>query len=289
MKDLLEKLDLIELFAYLCPGIIVLYSSVFWAKPDLAVLLGDELAKHQLVVAALLIIASYTSGMLVASWSSAGADYYIRIYKNPQKIPTSWRRPIWWIVCFFHALPVPRSTSFLVEGQLQISEGIDKYAGVPGLSLLQNPWDRLATYRTIMSGRLGRKGRPILTEAQWVHRRLLFALGVALAVLIVGLQAIVRLLLYGFTTWLPLTSKWLLINFQALPLNFQVFPLTSWVESLPHTSLPSLVGIGIIGIASSLGLRKIAGRMWEYELLLTSSLTQLDSNEVAAENGTQTY
>jgi hypothetical protein len=156
---------------------------------------------------------------------------------------------------------------------LQISESIDKYAGVPGLSLLQNPWEMLATYRTIMSTRLGAKVLPILTEAQWVHRRLLFALGVALAVLIVGLQAIVRLLLFVLANSLPLASKWL-----ALRLEWP--SLVMWIESLPHTSAPTLIAIGILGLASSYGLRKIAGRMWEYELLLTSSLKQLDTKRV---------
>lgn len=263
MKDLLEKLDLVEFFAYLCPGIIILSSIVLW-RPNLTAVFGEEVAKHEVLVIIILLVVSYALGVMIASWSGAGADYYVRTYKNQQKQPAGWRRPAWWVILLFHWLPVPQSGRALVEKQLQISEALELHTGLQGLPILQNPWERLATYRILVSGKVGDKGRPILTEAEWVHRRLLFALGVALALLLLFLQATLRLLLLGFHK---------LKLFTLGPEDF-----TSWVDSLPAINVLTLLIIAAFSLTASFGLRRIAARWWQYELLLTCSLIRLDSN-----------
>lgn len=263
MKDLLEKLDLVEFFAYLCPGIIVLSSIILWT-PNLAAVFGEELAKHEVLVIIILLVISYAFGVMIASWSGAGADYYVRTYNNEQKQPTGWRRPVWWVILLFHWLPVPQSGRALVEKQLQIFESLEQHTGLQGLPILQNPWERLATYRILVSGKVGDKGRPILTEAEWVHRRLLFALGVALALLLLSLQTILRLLLLGLHK---------LKLFALGPEDF-----IAWVNSLPAINLLTLLILAAFSLAASFGMRRIAARWWQYELLLTCSLIHLDSN-----------
>ena len=252
MKDILEKLDLIELFAYLCPGAIVLFSTVLWMDQNTLNGLKEIFKEQQILGAIMSIIVSYAVGVMIALWSGVGADRYIRAHYKPNAAPKEdWEALGWLALNLFHWIPVPRMNASIVEGQLRIAEALTRYTGLNNLSLMQNPWDRLATYRTIVSGRVGDEGRPILTEAEWVHRRLLFAIGVSLAVLLLALQA-----LLGF----------LLILFHKLPV-LAVLPS-------PHYSPGRLVLLTFIGLVSSFGLREMAGRWWEYELLLTCSLSR---------------
>jgi len=128
----------------------------------------------------------------------------------------------------------------IVEANLRIAEDSQRYSGLQGLSLFEAPGDRLVLYRTFMADRVGDRGKTILAEAESTHRRFLFCQGVALAFFLLALHSLSRLLLRVFTPW--------------------------------DTSFPSihsvwLVVITILGALVSFGLRIVAGRWWEYELV----------------------
>ncbi len=264
MKDILQKFGPSELFAYLCPGAILVCSSALWAAPGLNTLLGSKLEKHPLVVVFMLIVVCYALGLIVTFWGSSGADKFVRAHRIRELCGSKLRErlTLWWLR-FLHGIPLPLANEATVEANLRISQDLTRHAGLPGLSALESPWDRLTLYRTVMADRLGEGASAILSEADATHRRFLFAVGVALALLLVTLQSI---LLF------------------ALSYLRGVQPLSRWIAQagLPHVDERLLLLAGL-GLLASLLLRRVAGRLWEQELLLTCCLTRIDPEEAPGE------
>jgi len=254
VKDLIDKFGLNEVLAYLCPGVFLLGSLALWLRPDFAPLVGDKLATNAVVVGTLLLVAAYAVGLMGAAWSGQGARAYLRraarkaCKASVPKAKFSLRALLWPLLWSFHWIPSPCVNRSVVDGQLRIAEGLATFGGLQGLTRLENPWDRLAIFRTIVCGRVASRGLPILAEAEAVHRRLLFALNMALVFLLIALQALVRLVFYTL----------------------------SWVHllGLPDVPIGVLWVLVVLGIAASFGLRYVAARWWEQELLLTCSLTR---------------
>jgi hypothetical protein len=252
MKELFENLGLADLFAYLCPGAITLLSFAFWTTPNLASILGTELAKNEFVVAVVFLLASYAVGLIVAAWSGEGAALYDR--NRARRIAGYSMSPVLWFVWLLHWIPRPKQSRETVEGNLRIQEGLDSYGGFPGLTQFLSSWDRPATYRVVILDQFPEAGKLMLKEADSATRRRLFALGVALAVMLLVIQAFARLLLM----WMA-------------HIGATAF-LFGWVSVLPLGRPEALWAIVILGLLVSFALRRAAGRFWEYELLLTCSL-----------------
>src|SRR5262249_39615811 len=257
MKDLLEKFGLSELFAYLCPGAILLCSLLLWVQP------GD-VAKdgwQSFVLAGFLVVLAYTLGLMVAAWSSEGAARYINRSRNLHNRWTLLRAlNVWWHG-IFHSVPdLPRGDSSVVHAQARLEREVLKRARVMGLSSLlhRTTWGLLQFFRAAVADEVGEKGKAVLVEAEAVHRRVLFAQGVALAMLLVALECGVRLVpcLVGlFTDWkAPLPAV----------------PEIHWVW---------LVCLLVGGLATSYSLRVAAGRWWETEFALTCILLGLLPDE----------
>jgi len=265
MKDILEKFGLSEFFAYLCPGAILVCSSALWAAPGLNDLLGSKLEKHPLVVVLLLVVVCYALGLIVTFWGSSGAHRYVRAHRVRRLCSSKLReRLTFWPLRFCCGIPVPVDNEATVEGHLRMSQDLTRYAGLPGLSALETPWDRLSLYRTVMTDRLGKGASAILSEADAIHRRFLFAVGVALALFLVALQS----------------------GLLALSSLHGVRPFSVWIAQLglPHLDQRlALFLLATLGILASILLRRVAGRLWEQELLLTCSLTRIDPEEVVEE------
>jgi len=88
---------------------------------------------------------------------------------------------------------------------------------------------------------------------------MLFALGVALALLLVALQS------------------WLLFAIHCMPEILSGRWPTSVHDCLERESI--LVIMSFFELAASIGLRRVAGRLWEQELLLTCSLARVQPTE----------
>src|SRR5438132_10995843 len=92
MKEVLEKFGLVEVFAYLCPGAILLWSTLLWAKPaDLGLPGGEKETWVTFALSAFLLILAYTLGLVVATLSSELAAFYIR-HARAQR--THWKRRV---------------------------------------------------------------------------------------------------------------------------------------------------------------------------------------------------
>lgn len=250
---LLQNLGWTELFAYLCPGAITLMSFTIWFRPDLAYSFGPEFAGSQFVIAISFLLVSYSVGLIVAAGSGAGAQRYLSA-KYRREAGYSFNRVRWLLLWFFHRMPTPRLTERFVEARIRIQEELELYGGLPGLSQILSSWQNLATYRSVVVDRLPRPVALLMREAESVHRRRLFALGVAFAFMLLAVQAFGRLILFFCA-------------------GFGWGAFSRWCKDLPAGDLAALSATTILGALASFALRQVAGRAWEYEFLLTCSLT----------------
>jgi hypothetical protein len=246
MKEVLEKFGISEVFAYLPSGGLLIASYLFWLPPPDVPKEGWQ----SFALSAFLVVLAYTLGLLVATWSTEGAAFYLfRLHVRPS-VERAWWRALTearkWpgtvfdgLVWLFHWLPP------LPYSDLQIASEFPSRTGRIGLSqFLRTPWGSLTFYRTLVADAVSERDKSVLAEAETVHRHILFAEGVALAFLLLALQASARLVCH----W-------------ALP-----------EEALPRVPWPALVGLLVLGVGASFGLRMVAGRWWETEYTLTRVL-----------------
>jgi hypothetical protein len=118
-------------------------------------------------------------------------------------------------------------------------------AGVQGLTRIQSRWDILRIYRVFVRGRLYDDGKDVIVAAYSAHRRFWFLLSLFLAVLLIGVQAAIRLCLLAFQT------------------------------SLPHWEPVMLMVLFVSSTLLSSFIRYFAGRSWQEELVLTCGITRL--------------
>jgi hypothetical protein len=242
LPKFIESIGLSDVLAFICPGTVFIVSLSVWLDLNLEALLGKDLAANEYAVAVVFVAGAFASGMIFVSFASEGADSYQR--RSLSKRDSLVAGFVHVCLKLFCSVPGPRMNQSLVAGQVQIALDLERHGKLRGLSVLESPWDRLTTYRTVMEGKMGEKAPKVFHEAGVVHQRLLFALGVAFALLILGLHFLARALFW-------------------------------WNASLPHIEVPLLIAAGSLAIAASLCLRWVGGKWWEKELLLTVSLTGL--------------
>lgn len=248
MKEILEKFGLSEFFAYICPGLLLLSSLALWKRPDFT----SDFWKQQAVVLLLGFILSYILGLILASFNHIAWTRYPRLNQEYQGgFLGKLRRGM--NLLLYH-LPLPRSTDSIAEASLRIADDLVRLSRIGGLSSLADPLEWLSVYRTLVADEVGEKRKAVLTEADTLHRRCLFCTGVALAVYLTAIQALIRLILY-------LSGK-----------AFVESIFTSWNKTLPLISPFWLAAITIFGLWASFELRQVAIRMWELERYLTASL-----------------
>ena len=252
MKDLIDKFGLNEFIVFLCPGVFFLCSLTLWVRPDFAYIVGEKMADKPAVVGPVLLVLAYTLGLLISAWSVQGAQLYLRLAYHRRSNTKSplWGKvadpTVWYCLAFVHGLRTPRTNPGVVRQQMRISAAMALYGGLFGVSRLETPWDRLTIFRTLVSGRLTAIEQPILLETEAVHRRLLFTLAMAFVAFLIAAQAVARSII------------------ELHPKSRQLY-----LPAVPPPMLPTLI---VVGFLASVGLRLIASRWWERELLLTCSL-----------------
>jgi hypothetical protein len=244
MKELGEKFSVNEFLSYLCPGVCLLLSVALWLKLDLKAAFGEELAGKEGIVVPFFLVVGYALGLMVAAWSGQGAFGYFALRARK---PTGWRKLPKLLMWLLHAMPdirpgAPAFKISLADANLRIAEGLSRYAGFRNLSIIGNPWENVAMYRTLVAGRTGSPGAPIVAEAEAVHTRMSFALNMALVSALIAAEALLRLVL-AFV--------------------------------VPCVSIPLLCGLLLAGAVSSWGLRVVAARWRTREVILTGSLAPL--------------
>jgi hypothetical protein len=274
MKEIFSKVGIGDVFAYLCPGALLLGSFLLWVAPDdLLLLKAGKDTWQSIVLSAFVLILSYMLGLIVAMGGSGGAALYLRKRRRERYLhlppPQSWlTRPLVYtarlarwvyvrLLGLLWFLPEPRIDPVLLAGaNTRMASSLSRRTGPLGLSNVETPWDWLALYRTAVADGLRRRGKAVLAEADAVHRRFLFSQGVALAAALLAAQALARLVLGWLTP--------------------------AWDTTLPAVEPAGLVALLVLGFFASLGLRYNAGRCWEMEFVLTANLAKLAEHGGAA-------
>lgn len=261
MKELVQQFGLFEILAHICPGVIVVASSLVWRdagfRPFAVMQTEDEIVR-----AIVFVVLAYTAGLITASLGNRiAADYYL--LRGRRKLfrladagkGSSFRSRIQNVAdAFITALgwfpePLAGDPGFAtaaLEYNRRIDREIYENIALPGISTLSIPWDRFVLYRTIMANKATAKVHPVLDEAEVMHRRFLFSLGVALAFAFVTVECV----------------------FVAV-----VVLLRPGGASLTTVSLLMLMGLG--AALASVGLRVSAGRWWELEEILTYTWSEI--------------
>ena len=243
MKEVLERIGLVDLFAYVCPGVIVLLSFTIWARPDPK----SELWKQQALIGVVAVLLAYMIGMILSSSYVQRLDARARArdHRGARSTLAAWLWPV----------PAPRITPEMVEVNLKINDEVGRLIGIPGLSRLTTPWEFLVLYRTLMVDRVGDKAKTVLSEADAFHRRFRFCVGTSLALSLVALQAATRL---GLAV---LQALGRLAGLGTWTCDGPAAGLATWPCPLPGVSVWLLLVLIAVATLSSAVLRQIAVHM----------------------------
>ena len=255
MKGILERVGLTEVLAYLAPGVVLLCSLGLWIPGSATQGILNSAEHSAILLFSVAVVLAYTLGLILSSWGGAGGSFFV-VRKEARDQGShkfvglwSWYRvgfPLLWL---FHYLPTPRQDETITERLVSIGERLEEF-GLRNLPM--PPWELLTVYRTVAAGRLSESGEPVLLSTGNTHNRLLFALGVGLALLLTSLQAAGK---FAYSLAGAILSK-----------TEQPACSDGWVY----------VAVAIVGLGGSLALRWAAGQLWERELYLTCSLLEFD-------------
>ena len=254
MKYLVQGLGLTEIFARLCPGLILLSSAALWLPPPSKDLL-DQLKQYEVVLLALGLIAGYTLGLIleVASVWLARRYTWLRIGYQPTELFWRWLRKLQlWPVALLVGFNLPYEVS-TSKGLLRIIEQLGQNGIDVDLGKRFSPLDLIWSYRTIVSGPLGERAQPLLRVVENIRARLLFTLGVEFSLLVTAAVALLRIIVEGWPWTLGFDES---------------------VSSLAAVSLCEPCSFVVtVGVVLSLLLRPAMARLWRQELFFTFSLS----------------
>jgi hypothetical protein len=262
MKEVLQKVGLGDLFAYIAPGALLLCSVPLWA--ELPKLEGE--GWWTLAAPIFLLILAYVLGLVVSTWASERGAWYILTTRGLPFMPFSWSKA-WkmarvaaaWAIHWLPDLQLDAS-SVAALGDIQV-DIYNRIGLEEGLSKIhRTPWGELALYRNMAADLLGKRAAAAREEADAMHRRFLFSQGVAAACVLLALQCLLRFLL-----WL-MPPPWAAALLALLHLPPVQLP------ALPFIHPGSWALFSVLGFAVSFGLRWVAGRWWESEFALTCML-----------------
>src|SRR5207249_238023 len=90
MKDVLDKFGLHDLFAYLCPGAIFLFTCLLWVDPAALVIADMKEGWMGFVVGAFILLLAYALGLILTTWGEEGTELYLW-----RKERTGWPTGFW--------------------------------------------------------------------------------------------------------------------------------------------------------------------------------------------------
>lgn len=262
MKDLLDKFNLNEFLAYISPGVVIILSIGIWYSP----ILNDSFWNQELLLLSIGLIVSYTLGWIVASYNLMAFVRYLRTSgirerRLPVRILTGLTRAIF-------VFSSPRINPPIVKANLKIEEGLEKISREIGLPVLADPnvlpADRAVAFRNFVSGRVGQIGEGVILQADYYHKRFLFSIGMAVALLIFSIQMVLRLVVDFYNAISSMSQLMSLVNCWN---NECPSMVPDWFIA-PHGAII----ISVVGVWVSFELRQVAFRMWELERYLTASL-----------------
>jgi hypothetical protein len=196
MKEFFEKFGLTEILSHLFPGFIALCAILLWGLPQPTEWFGAELGKNDFVLGVVALILAYATGLVLSMWSVAG----LHAARIPPTFPGfTWRDRLQWLGSWLKwrllnlsagvPLPVPASMVATTE----VYDLLTGLYGRPAMPLLVYPTTQLSTFRSVVTDRVREKAETVLHDAGLQRSRFMFALGVALALIVFTISAIVRL------------------------------------------------------------------------------------------------
>ena len=258
MKDIVQGLGLTEIFARLCPGLILLSSLTLWLpRPPKALL--ELLKQYELVLLAMGLIAAYTLGLILETGSGWLAHRYLEMGYSGRPPETDAQRVYDRRLRFLRLLVgfvIRKDDTYSAEGRLRMVEQLEDNGIEIDLKKRFSLLDLLWVYRTLVAGPLGERAQPVLRVTENIRARLLFALGVGFSLLLSSVSAVVGLLIRGFGPVLKASAA------TSLAERFYCWE-TCWLCIVVAT-----VGVGVSAL-----LRLAMARFWDQELFFTSSLT----------------
>lgn len=260
MKEILDRIGITDLFAYLLPGVLVLSSTLLWTRPEPELFIGSDLASQPLIVGAFIVIAAYLSGMVIYWASTWLLNYYrlkqIAIFEgssrlNPNRI---YRRVV--IVLFWLLIPVFRSSTDEQERTVKLYFKISKAlpADETELMTMGNPWDMYALIRSLATHRLGSRANDLIEEAKMTHARMLFAYGTALAFWLIALQVTLRIIIWVLIWGLQIEATG---------------------PDLPYHGGSAFIAVALSAGLTSLIFKGLGDRCWYQETLLTLRIAEI--------------
>lgn len=213
-SDSLQRFGLAEVLAVLAPGATFLLFCLVWVPGDQwGWILDRRNSGDSLIVTVSFLLSAYVAGLVLSVWAVHGWLMYVRAR---ELFPTRRRmtKPVFllgatilWILhgwryqFQFHGA---RDT----EMRLALFGHIRRTCG-EGVSQSVRPFDFLHFFRTVAWGSTEPTYSRMLLEADFLYRRRLFCQGVALTMMLGGLQAGIRLALL----WPRSFRGWLTVHF----------------------------------------------------------------------------
>jgi hypothetical protein len=231
VKDVLGRFGFTELLTVVCPGILLLLSFGVWI-PDEALAKWWEFDTKKLDSAAFAIVAvllAYAIGMVLSFLAAEAA-----ILSAGWVVYEGWRGRVQnFALVVLRGPDHPLKQPHVVEMLLSLGSRLDELLG--GINRLPpSPYELVSAFRVTASGNLAAAWHPLADTVEDVNRRRLFAQGMALSLLLLALQCLVRLSIHA----------------------------TEHVHG-------ALYAVAVFALAAGFGLRLAASRLWEQELLYT--------------------
>lgn len=246
MTEVLEKFRLNEILAYMCPGVTLIVSFFLWYTPDFTTKFWEQ----EFLLVTLGLVVSYTLGWILASYNQMALVRYRRTTGIERRTP---KERLWTVFQrIFFAFSSPPITRSILQANLIILEGLERLSGPIGLVEFTNPWDQPVAFRTLVADRVSDKNNALM-QADNFYKRFLFSMGMAVALLILAMQCVVRIVLE--------------ILAMVHPFGIDVVS----ADALPSIGMVWLVVLSVAACWAAFELRHVAIRMWELERYLTAT------------------
>lgn len=218
MKELIDKLlRFDEFFIFLMPGIVLMGSLLLWIDVDSSNPIWNQILSNQFLLIFVLFVGSSLFSLVSQSFLT--------------RIPRRHTRP----------LGYPSEDEYRFEREKL--EALVPPVGILGL-------------RRLFQSRKEERENLLTNIAEEAHLSFLMSYGLSLALLAVGIQTTLRLVL-------------LIIDRATGP--------TSIVKALPHLGAPALIVLTVIALVGYVLLHRRAVRDWRLEACLTEWLDQSES------------
>jgi hypothetical protein len=248
-SDQVERLGLSDVLMSVCPGAVLLSSAVLWIpllEEQLRRALGKAL--ESTTASFLLVLLAYAIGLVIHGWAAKGYVLFVTL-AGPGPASRSGFSKAWWVArfgaaWFLHGRPSVATSEMDVDARVEMADIVRARYGESVLGLLE-PNNFLHVFRILAWSSVSEDEGVALSEADALFRRRGFAQGVALAAILVSLQAaILSLSIWKVGLYAPLRQTW----------------------------LPVLVGLAVIGTAASFLLRDVARKLHSDERIFTYSI-----------------